>query len=390
MVENERRKKLLETVKKFNTTQKTEVFTLGNEIETLEVIPSSVDQVDKFIGGGFKHGAHTIVWGNYSVGKTALILTTIANAQKLGKLVCYLNNEKPIEPERFKFFGINLDDLFYIEAPENAEQALEAIRTLCKEKVIDLFVIDSLNGLCPKSVQEEKEGKERSLEKKNVASLPLVLSNFYNVVNAHVFRSRASVIWIGQARTKGIGSYFVHMGLSGGNAQEFYAYQIIAMRRGQNSNAPVKKIKEYFLNPDGKLRFQTVEETIGFSVVLKLDKTNSCQSAKEKSEIEIPFYYESGFKQPKEQVEIFRIDQEASEEDKQRINQLLIEKGILKDNPFVPLHVDTIIIDDIKPEINVVDGNGNTLKESEEYKVSNKKTITLDTPKKKRGRPKKV
>jgi RecA/RadA recombinase len=282
------------------------------------------------MGGGFKHGAHTIVWGNYSVGKTALILTTIANAQLMGKLVCYVNTEKPIEPERFKFFGINLDDLFYIEAPENAEQALEAMRTLCKEKVIDLFVIDSLNGLCPKSVQEEKEGKERGLDKKNVASLALSLSNFYNVVNAYVFRSRASVVCIGQGRTKGIGGYFVHMGLSGGNAQEFYAYQIIAMRRGQNSNAPVKKIKEYFLNPDGKLRYQTVEDTIGFSVVLKLDKTNSCQSAKEKSEIEIPFYYESGFKQLKAQEEAIRIDPEASDEDKATITKMLIEKGIIK------------------------------------------------------------
>lgn len=393
-MDNERRKKLMATIKKFNKDQKSEVFTLGNEIETLEVIPSGVEQFDNFIGGGFKQGAHTIIWGNYSVGKTALILTAIANAQKLGKLVCYVNTEKPIEPERFKFFGINLDDMLYIEAPENAEQALEAIRTLCKEKVIDLFIIDSTNGLCPISVQEEKAGKERSLEKKNVASLALTLSNFYNIVNAQVFRSRASVVWIGQARTQGIGSFFTRLGLSGGNAQEFYAYQIIYMRRGQGSNAPIQKIKEYFLDPDGKLRFQTVNETTGFSVVLKLEKTNSCKSAKEKSDIEIPFYYESGFKQLKnnsEEIPI-RIDSEMNDEQKQTINRLLIEKGILKENPFIPTHATTVIIDDVQPsdisELTVQEHLESKPEEFQKEVEEGVKKLKTDI-KKKRGRPKK-
>jgi RecA/RadA recombinase len=147
------------------------------------------------------------------------MLTTIANAQKDGKIVCFVNGEKPIDRNRFEFFGINLEEMLYIEAPENAELALEGLRTLTKEKIVDVFVIDSTNSLCPKSVQETNTGGERGLDKKNVASLPLTLSNFYNIVNAHVFRSKAAVIWIGQTRTKGIGSFFAHQGLTGGSAQ---------------------------------------------------------------------------------------------------------------------------------------------------------------------------
>ena len=268
-MQNERKKKLQESLKKFNKKNKKEIFTMGSEIEELPVVACGIKIIDDFIGGGFKKGGHTIVYGPYSVGKTALILQAIANAQKEGSLVCYVNNEKPIDPQRFKFFGVDLDELVYIEAPDNAEQALEAMRTLCKDKVIDLFVIDSINGLCPKSVQEDKTGKERSLEKKNVASLPLVLSNFYNIVNALVFKSRASVVWIGQTRTQGIGSFFVHQGLAGGKAQEFYAYQIISIRRDQKDNAPVRKIKEYFVDPDGKVHFRTIKEPCGFGAVLK-------------------------------------------------------------------------------------------------------------------------
>jgi len=371
---NERRKKLQETLKGFNKKQKSEVFKMGNEIEELPLIPSGIQAFDDFIGGGFKRGGHTIIWGNYSVGKTALVLTTIANAQKQGLIVCYVNSEKPIEPERFKFFGINLDEMVYIEAPENAEQALEAMRTLCKEKVIDLFIIDSTNGLCPKSVQEDSKGKERSLEKKNVASLALTLSNFYNIVNSYVFRSRASVIWIGQGRTQGIGTFFTRMGLSGGNAQEFYAYQIIYMRRGAGSDSPVAKFKDYFFDGDEKLRYKTTLEEIGFDAVLKMKKTNSSKSAREHTEMNMAYYYETGFYAPVEQEEIpIRIL--GSEEEKVKIEDILKEKDIL-------------------PKF-VVKQDGKILTENKDYVLSDNKTVTFETkeviekPKKRgRGRPK--
>ena len=323
-MENERKKKLQETLKKFNKKHKSEIFTMGNEIKANETIATGIQDIDDFLGKGFKQGGHTIIWGAFSVGKTALILTTIANAQKQGKICCFVNSEKPIDPERFKYFDINLDEMIYIEAPENAEQALEAMRTLCKEKVIDLFIIDSTNGLCPKSVQETKTGSERSLEKKNVAALALTLSNFYNAVNSHVFRSKAGVIWIGQARTQGIGSFFVHDGLSGGKAQEFYAYQIIHMRRGQKADYPVEKVKCYFCDPDGKVRYQTKSEECGFSVVMKMCKTNSSKSVKENKTIEIPFYHETGFKPlPEREID---IQIEGTEEEKKIIEAYIKEK----------------------------------------------------------------
>lgn len=325
-MENERRNKLLETMKQFNKNQKEEVFKLGNEIEEISVIPTGIERFDNFIGGGFKKGGHTIIYGPFSVGKTALILMAIANAQKLGYAVCYVNTEKPISPDRFIFFGIDLNNLVYIEAPSNAELALEALRTLTKEKVIDLFIIDSKDGLCPKSVQEDSKGNERALEKNNVAALPKTLSEFYNAVNAHIFKARAAVVWISQMRTKGIGSYFVRDGLTGGNAQTFYAYQIIYMKKGQKTNNPVKKFKEYWIRPDDKIRYETKSEDIGFSVVFKLDKTNSSKSVKENTELEIAYYYESGFNLPPKHDEEIRIDSDANEEQRKIIEDYLKEK----------------------------------------------------------------
>lgn len=293
MIDNERKRKLLESAKKFNKSKKDEIFTLGSQIQTYPVIPTGIQKLDDFLGGGFKKGGHTIVYGPFSIGKTALVLQAIANAQQQGYTVCYVNTEKPIDIERFQFFGINLDDLLYIEAPENAELALEGLRTLAKDKVIDLFIIDSTNGLCPKSVQETKTEDERGLDKKNVAALPATLSNFYNVVNSQIFKAQAAVVWIGQLRTKGIGSYFVRDGLTGGNAQSFYAYQILRMNKGQKTNSPFNKIKHYYLDEE-KIRYKSVDEECGFSIVFKLEKTNSSKSAKNNAEIELPYVYSKG------------------------------------------------------------------------------------------------
>jgi RecA/RadA recombinase len=333
-MDNERRKKLMETVKTFNKDNKSEVFTMGNEIVDTPIIPSGIKAFDEAIGGGVKRGGHTIIYGQFSVGKTALIMHLVANAQREGLNVCYVNTEKPISPDRFRFFGVDLDTLLYIEAPENAEVALEALRTLCKDKVIDLFIIDSTNGLCPISVQSKVKGEdvqERGLDKKNVAALPYTLSNFYNVVNAQVFRAKAAVVWIGQLRTKGIGSYITMDGLTGGNAQTFYAYQIIKLRHGQKADNPQLKTAHYFLDPDGKMHKETQSEEAGFDVVVKVEKTNSSKSLKQGGEIHIPFYYETGFGTPN--LEEDKIVLDGTDEEKEVIREKLIEKGILKDDP---------------------------------------------------------
>ena len=298
---NERKKKLLETVKEFNKKQKDQVITFGDKIESVGVIPSGIEVFDKAIGGGFKRSAHTLLSGAFSVGKTALVLTTIANAQKEGLNVCYVNVEKPIDRQRFEFFGINLDDMLYIEAPNNAEQALEALRTFSKEKVIDLFIFDSVQGLSPKSVQIDGKGEsERALDKLNITPIPKMLSNFYNVVNGDIFRSKAAVIWINQLRTKGIGTFFTKDDITGGNAQLFYAYQHIKMRRDEKKNNPKDKREVEVETPDGELIKKKILVDIGFGIVCKLEKTNSSNSLKELSEFTIPYYYESGFKKAEE------------------------------------------------------------------------------------------
>jgi hypothetical protein len=157
-------------------------------------------------------------------------------------------------------------------------------------------------------------------------------------------------------------------GLTGGNAQTFYAYQIIKLRHGQKADNPQSKVANYFLDPDGKLRKETKSSDAGFDVVVKLDKTNSSKSLKQGEEIHVPYYYDSGFTQPIIDDNKFTIEITSTDEEKVFIRQKLIEKGIIKEEVEPTLVPPTI-------EVN-------------ERKFTEEEIKALDKPKKK-GRPKK-
>jgi protein RecA len=347
MLENERLKLLKETMKQFNKDQKEEILFFGDEIENQEVISTGIPSIDTYLGGGVKRATHTIFWGDFSTGKTSLALQIIANAQKEDKICAYINLEKPVDNERFDILGVNRAELIRADCTKNAEQALTIIKQLCKAKVIDLIVIDSIQALSPKAENENK-GKARELDEKTMAELARTMSEFCRRVNADIYRAKVGVIWIGQLRTN-IGSFYSGAILSGGNALKFYAYQIVFMRKGQNSDAPVKKFKDYWIDPEDKLRFETVLEPIGFDAVFRMDKNNSSKAVREKTESHFPFLDNKGFvnefkidEEPK-----VRIDKTATSEQREIITKKLIEKGILKDNPFILLHADNRIIDDV-------------------------------------------
>lgn len=344
MIPNERRVKLLETMKKIGKDQGQDID-FADALSETEVIKIGIPSLDNFVGG-FKKGAFTVAWGGMSCGKSTLALQTIANAQKDGFVCCYLDMERSFSKERAIQLGVNLADLILVSTCQTAEEALEIVRTLSKDKVCDFLVLDSIQALSPRGEQENK-GKQRDLAEAEMAQLARTLSKFFRIVSPDVFKAKLAVLLIGQCRMS-LGSFIVRADLSGGEALKHWSYQTIFMRRGQGADAPSQKVVEYYLDPDGKMHKESKNIPCGFDAVLKLTKTKSSSSAVENSEIHVPFTFEKGFVESLEnQEEQVKID--GTDEEKVIIRQKLIEKGIIKDNPFIPLHADTLIIDDIQP-----------------------------------------
>jgi RecA/RadA recombinase len=325
-MDNERKKRLLETMKKINKEQG-QFMDFAENLDNTEVIKVGIPSIDKFVGG-FKKGAFTVAWGGMSCGKSTLALQTIANAQKEGFICCYIDMERSFSKERAIQLGVNLQELMLVSNCQTAEEALTIIRTLSKDKVCDFLVLDSIQAMSPKGEQENK-GKERDLAEAEMAQLARTLSKFFRIVSPDVFKAKIAVLLIGQCRMS-LGSFIVRADLSGGEALKHWSYQTIFMRRGQGADAPSQKLVEYILDPDQKLHKESKNVPCGFDSVLKLTKTKSSSSAVENSEIHLPFTFENGFVESletqEEQIKIVGTDEE-----KAIIRQKLIEKGILKE-----------------------------------------------------------
>ena len=293
-MQNERKKNLIETMKKLNKTMGEEYLTFAEEMAKPEVLQTGIVEFDKLIGG-LRCGHTTVIYGANSSGKSTIVYQTIANIQKQDKICALIDMEHSLEPDRAKKLGVNLEELVLIQNCTCAEQAMDIIITLCKDKAVDFIALDSIHALSPKGEQENKKGVEKSMSDESMALLARKLSEFFRKVGGHLFNAKIPLLLIGQCRISGIGTFIVRAGLGAGEAIKFYMYTCVFMRRGQGADSPCEKIKREVITPDGETHMKTFNEPIGFDAVLKLEKSKSSLSAKEHTEIHLPFLYKSGF-----------------------------------------------------------------------------------------------
>ena len=250
MSKSERRKLLEEKMKDINKRNKDQtLIKFGETKEDSKYISFGVPEIDRFTGGGASQGTFTVIYGGKSAGKTTLALQQIAKAQKDGKICCLIDLEHGWDKERAIRLGVDLKELILVENGQTAEQAMDIINELAKEKLVDLVLVDSINAMSPEAEQQTKKGKMKSLADDSMALLARKLGQFFRMVAPQIFRAKISVVMIGQVRTHGIGSFFTYAGLSGGKALEHWMSTCLFVRIGQKADAPVIKKKLKFQPP---------------------------------------------------------------------------------------------------------------------------------------------
>ena len=84
----------------------------------IEVIPTGCLALDLALGiGGLPRGRIVEIYGPESSGKTTLSLHVIAEAQKLGGTVAFIDAEHALDPVYARNLGIDTDNL-YISQPD--------------------------------------------------------------------------------------------------------------------------------------------------------------------------------------------------------------------------------------------------------------------------------
>lgn len=263
-----------------------------------ERLPFGIPELDKFTGGGTICGNFFLIYGVSQVGKSSAVQELIAENQKNGKVCALIDLEHTFETPRAEQFGINVGELLLSENCETAEEAMDLTITLSKSKSVDLVVIDSVQAMSPKEEQSTKKGADISIEHNEVAALAKKLGKFLRCCAPFIYKSKTSVVLIGQARTMGIGTFHSYLGRSGGNALGCWVAMNLFFRKGKGTDAPTESYKD----EEGKKK----ERKIGFSSVIKMEKKQITGGAMELEELKIPFYFNSGFKKENknEKIEI--------------------------------------------------------------------------------------
>ena len=300
---NEKEIKLKKTLQEINKSLGSGCLKMGKDIAIKKRLKTSIPEFNKLIGGGIPEGQFSIIFGAKGSGKTTISYDFIANAQKEGKVCMFLDLECSFDTERAESVGVDTSKLI-VGHFTTAEEAMDTLVIVCKEKVVDLIVLDSIQAMSPKGEQETKKGKVKSIESDELALLARKLSKFFRVSAHKVYEGNVAILLIGQVRVN-LGGFIAFDSLSGGKALEHWASLIVKLRRGAKVDSPTIDTKENIYDKQGNQEFKkngepkqkTIHKIAGFNCVIKLEKTK-IKSEPELSEIQIPFYNKTGFAEP--------------------------------------------------------------------------------------------
>ncbi|MBW7841974.1 MAG: recombinase RecA [Ignavibacterium sp.] len=194
-------------------------------ISDIEAIPTGALSLDIALGiGGIPRGRIIEIYGPESSGKTTLCLHIISEAQKMGGLAAFIDAEHALDVNYAKKLGVDTANLL-ISQPDYGEQALEITDTLVRSNALDIIVIDSVAALVPRSEIEGEMGDA------TMAVQARLMSQALRKLTGAISKSKTSVVFINQLRSK-IGVMFGNPETTtGGNALKFYASVRIDIRK---------------------------------------------------------------------------------------------------------------------------------------------------------------
>ena len=176
--------------------------------------------------GGVPRGRIVEIYGPESSGKTTVALHVVAQAQKLGGEVAFIDVEHALDPVYAQALGVNIDNLL-VSQPDSGEQALEIAEALIRSGAIDVIVLDSIAAM---TTRAEIDGEMGDL---HVGQLARLMSQAMRKLTAAISKSNCVAIFINQIREK-IGVMYGNPETTpGGRALKFYSSVRIEVRKGE-------------------------------------------------------------------------------------------------------------------------------------------------------------
>ena len=197
----------------------------------VETISTGSLSLDIALGaGGLPMGRIVEIYGPESSGKTTLALHVLAEAQKRGGEVAFVDAEHALDPVYAAAIGVDIDSML-VSQPDTGEQALDITDALVRSGAIDVVVVDSVAALTPRAEIEGEMGEAF------VGLQARLMSQALRKLAGTVSKTNCIVIFINQLRMKIGVMYGNPETTTGGNALKFYASVRLDVRR-------IEQIKE--------------------------------------------------------------------------------------------------------------------------------------------------
>jgi recombination protein RecA len=166
--------------------------------------------------GGFVKGKLYELMGWEGTGKSTICGHVVAECQKKGGTVLYIDGEHAVDKKYFQAIGVDTTKML-IAQPSCGEEGFQIAMDMISTGDIDLVIIDSDSSLIPKKVLDGDVG-DSSIGKKAVLN-----SNAYPKLKSALSEHNVCVIVISQYREK-IGMMFGNPTTTqGGHALKFYS-----------------------------------------------------------------------------------------------------------------------------------------------------------------------
>ena len=202
------------------------IMRFGDSAElNVEYIPTGSLALDVALGiGGLPKGRIVEIYGPESSGKTTLALHVVAEAQKRGGEVAFVDAEHALDPTYARALGVRVEDML-ISQPDTGEQALEITEALVRSGAIDVIVVDSVAALVPRAEIEGEMGDSY------VGLHARLMSQALRKLTGAIGKTNTIVIFINQLREKVGVMYGNPEVTTGGRALKFYSSVRIDVRR---------------------------------------------------------------------------------------------------------------------------------------------------------------
>ncbi|HJD20773.1 MAG TPA: recombinase RecA [Candidatus Gemmiger faecigallinarum] len=174
--------------------------------------------------GGMPRGRIIEVYGPESSGKTTLALHVLAEAQKAGGEVAFIDVEHALDPAYARALGVDIDSLL-VSQPDTGEQAMEICEALVRSGAIDAIVVDSVAAMVPKAEIEGEMGDS------HVGLQARLMSQALRKLTGIIGKTNTVCIFINQLREKVGVVYGSPEVTTGGRALKYYSSVRVDVRR---------------------------------------------------------------------------------------------------------------------------------------------------------------